>query len=129
MLLSAFADGAARIDYFSLIFFSYHLMPQPGIELTAAELHLLEGPLKDALPTQLHGCGEFTKFYFSSDFTSDRLHRGVEREGRARHPRSGKERLLGDVLVQEELRAAVARIGSLHQSRLQAKLQGQWDQF
>ena len=40
-------------------------MPQPGIELTAAELHLLEGPLKDALPTRLHGCGEFTKSFIS----------------------------------------------------------------
>ena len=41
---------------FSLQFFSYHLsMPRPGIELTIAELHLLEGPFKDTLPTELHG--------------------------------------------------------------------------
>ena len=31
-------------------------MPRPGIELTA-ELHLLEGPFKDALPIELHGRG------------------------------------------------------------------------
>ena len=30
-------------------------MPPPEIELTAAELHLLEGPPKDALPTSLQG--------------------------------------------------------------------------
>ena len=35
-------------------------MPRPGIELTAAELQLLEGPFKDALPTELHGRGKFT---------------------------------------------------------------------
>ena len=32
-------------------------MPRPGIELSIAELHLLEGPFKDTLPTELHGLG------------------------------------------------------------------------
>ena len=40
------------------------------------------------------------------------------------HPGAREERLLGDVLVQEELRAALARVRRLHQPRLQAQLQG-----
>ena len=46
-------DGAARISL--LQYFSNHLVPQPGIELTGVELPLREGPLKDAPPTELHG--------------------------------------------------------------------------
>ena len=40
------------------------------------------------------------------------------------YPGAREERLLGDVLVQEELRAALARVRRLHQPRLQAQLQG-----
>ena len=40
-------------------FFRYMLLP--GIEPTAAESHLLEVPLKDTLPTELHGHGEALK--------------------------------------------------------------------
>ena len=40
--------------------FSFHLMPRPGIELTAAELQLREGPFMVTLPTELHGRGKFS---------------------------------------------------------------------
>ena len=49
-----FSSYLAVISAFAI--FSSHLMPRPGIELTA-ELQLLEGPLKGAQPTELHGRG------------------------------------------------------------------------
>ena len=42
------------------------------------------------------------------------------------HPGAREERLLGDVLVQEELRATLARIRCVHQPRLQTQLQGKY---
>ena len=38
------------------------------------------------------------------------------------HPGAREERLLGDVLVQEELRATLARVRCVHQPRLQTQL-------
>ena len=42
------------------------------------------------------------------------------------HPGAREERLLGDVLVQEELRATLARVRCVHQPRLQTQLQGKY---
>ena len=50
--ISVFAHSWCCLDFLAT-FYSFHLMPRPGIELTA-ELLLLEGPFKDALPTELH---------------------------------------------------------------------------
>ena len=54
-------DSEARI-YFSNYNCFLTPLPRPGIELTA-ELHLLKGPTKDALPTQLHGRGKDTQSF------------------------------------------------------------------
>ena len=48
--ISVFAHSWCCLDFLAT-FYSFHLMPRPGIELTA-ELLLLEGPFKGALPTR-----------------------------------------------------------------------------
>ena len=55
----------AQLGFLATIF-SYHLMLQPGIQLKAAELQLLEGPFKDAQLTELHGpsWGNIQKWVF-----------------------------------------------------------------
>ena len=62
-LISVFAHRWCCLDFLAT-FYSFHLMPRPGIELTA-ELHLLEGPFKDALPTELHGRGNLQGFWYA----------------------------------------------------------------
>ena len=52
-------------------------MPRPGIKLTAAELHLLEGPFRDSLQTEPHGHGNF-KGAITDDCHLGRLLSGLE---------------------------------------------------